>query len=297
MDLSKMDTFSICTAYNWANEFKKHEQETAVSDLEAGKVIICPQLSFNIHSYEKTLFIPYLISKRTKNISFSLKDNCLKGIKTNQHHQTQLKLLLACFSKQASNFMNALFSRYTHSLILGRTSYRPVQIKNRKTSARKDDRLLHIDAFASNPNQGYRIIRLFCNINPYGERRIWRIGENFEAVAQRFLPKINKPFPGSAKFLHWLGITKSIRTYYDHIMLKIHDNMKLDALYQKQVNYKELSFPPGTSWIASTDQVSHAAISGQYLLEQTFYLPTAAMENPKTAPLHILEKLAGHHLI
>lgn len=60
--------------------------------------------------------------------------------------------------------------------------------------------------------------------------------------------------------------------------------MKLDIHYQKHVKYKEISFPPGTSWIVSTDQVSHAAISEQYVLEQTFYLPTTAMANPKEAP-------------
>ncbi|OJA00949.1 hypothetical protein BEV13_01695 [Rickettsiella grylli] len=80
-------------------------------------------------------------------------------------------------------------------------------------------------------------------------------------------------------------------------MLKIHDTMKLDTIYQKKVNYKELRFPPDTTWIASTDQVSHAVISGQYLLEQSFYLPIKAMANPQRAPLHILEKLVGRHLI
>jgi hypothetical protein len=292
-----MDIFSICTAATWDTEFKKHEQETALSDLESGKIIYCPQLSFNIDTAERMLFIPYLINKKTKNISFSVKDNRLKGLKADQKHQMHLKTILSRFSQQASCFMNSLFSHYNKSLTIGRTSYRPVQISNRKTSARKDDRRLHVDAFAANPNQGYRIVRLFCNINPYGEHRVWRIGESFEAVAKRFLPKINKPIPGSAKFLYFLGITKSIRTYYDHIMLKIHDGMKLDREYQKQVKYEEISFPPGTSWIVSTDQVSHAAISGQYLLEQTFYLPITAMVNPKAAPLHILEKLAGHCLI
>lgn len=292
-----MDTFSICTVYDWNKKFKKQEQETAISDLESGKIIVCPQLAFNIHAYEKTLFIPYLIKKKTKNIGFHSKNNCLKGIKTDRRHRLQLKALLAHFSKRAHYFMNALFSRYAHSLTLGHTHFHPIQIKNRTISVRRDDRLFHIDAFASNPNQGCRIIRLFCNINPYGERHIWRIGENFEAIAQRFLPKIRKPFPGSAQFLHWLGITKSIRTDYDHIMLKIHDTMKLDTIYQKKVNYKELRFPPDTTWIASTDQVSHAVISGQYLLEQTFYLPIKAMANPQRAPLHILEKLVGRHLI
>ena len=292
-----MDIFSICTAAAWDMEFKQYEQDTALSDLESGKIIFCPQLSFDIDPSERMFFIPYLMNKKTKNISFNLKDNRLKGIKADQKHQMRLKSMLGRFSKQATSFTSSLFSQYTNSLSVGRASYRPVQIRNRKTSARKDDRRLHVDAFAANPNQGYRIVRLFCNINPYGEHRVWRVGENFEEVAQRFLPKINKPFPGSAKFLHWLGITKSIRTHYDHIMLKIHDGMKLDMDYQKQVKYKEISFPPGTSWIVSTDQVSHAAISGQYLLEQTFYLPTTAMANPKMAPLHILERLTGHCLI
>lgn len=292
-----MDIFSICTASAWDMEFKKQEKKTALSDLESGKIIFFPQLSFNIDASERMLFIPYLINKKTKNISFNLKNNRLKGIKADQKHQERLKSMLTRFSKQANYFMNSLFSYYTHALAIGRTSYRPVQIRSRKTSVRKDDRRLHVDAFAASPNQGNRIVRLFCNINPYGEHRVWRVGESFEAVAQRFLPTINKPIPGSAKFLHYLGITKSIRTHYDHIMLKIHDGMKLDTSYQKQVKYKEVSFPPGTSWIVSTDQVSHAAISGQYLLEQTFYLPTTAMENSRTAPLYILEKLAGCCLV
>lgn len=288
---------SICTANNWDMEFKKNEQETAISALESGKIIFCPQLSFNVDPSEQALFIPYLINKKTKNISFNLKENRLKGIKADQKHQKCLKSILTRFSEQSNRFMNALFSHYSNSLNIGRTSYRPVQIRNRKTSARKDDRRLHIDAFAASPNQGNRILRLFSNINPYGKSRVWRIGENFKEVAQRFLPKINKPIPGSAKFLHWLGVTKSIRTHYDHIMLKLHDSMKLDIDYQKQVKYKEISFPPGTSWIVSTDQVSHAAISGQYVLEQTFYLPTMSMANPEEAPLHILENLTGLYLI
>lgn len=297
MDLINMDILSICTATDWDIEFHQHEKQTALYDLEYGKVIFCPQLSFKVDAPERMFFVPYLVNKKTKNISFNLKDNSLKGIKGEQKHQTYLKNMLSRFSRQATCFMNCLFSHYTDALILGRTSYRPVQIRNRKSSARKDDSRLHVDAFAANPNQGRRILRLFSNINPYGEHRVWRIGENFDVVAKRFLPKINKPIPGSAKFLHHLGITKSIRTHYDHIMLKIHDGMKLDREYQKQVKYQEISFPPGTSWVVSTDQVSHAAISGQYILEQTFYLPTTAMVNPETSPLHILENLSGYNLI
>lgn len=297
MRLFNMDYYAIYTADDWNSQFQEHEQKTALTDLEAGKILYCPQLSFKLHLEEQPLFVPYYMSKKTKNISFNLNTDTLSGIQTNQKHQLKLKVMLARFSYQATNFMKSLFPHYAATLNVGRTSYRPVQIKNRKTSPRKDDSRLHVDAFPASPNQGKRILRLFCNINPYGEHRVWRVGEPFPSVAKKFLPKISKPLPGSAKFLYWVGITKSIRTYYDHIMLQIHDRMKLDTDYQKQVEYSELRFPPGSSWIVSTDQVSHAAMSGQYILEQTFYLPVTTMKNPETAPLHILEDLIGHRLI
>jgi hypothetical protein len=52
-----------------------------------------------------------------------------------------------------------------------------------------------------------------------------------------------------------------------------------------------LRFPPGATWVCFTDWVSHAAISGQYALEQTFYVPVGAMKRPRLSPLRVLERL------
>ncbi len=79
-------------------------------------------------------------------------------------------------------------------------------------------------------------------------------------------------------------------------MLHLHDKMKADLRYQVEVPQQEIHFPPGSSWITQTDQVSHAAMSGQYLLEQTFYLPVDAMKNPEHSPLRVLEKLTCRSL-
>lgn len=292
-----MDVFSSYPADHWDKQFKEDEQKAALSDLESGKVLYYPELRFTVHPEEQPLFVPYFVDPNTKNISFNSHTNALHGVHANANYQRLLKSMLSRFSQYAKKFMTAVFPYYSHALLMGRTSYRPVQIKDRKSSIRKDDTRLHVDAFPANPNQGKRILRLFCNVNPYGENRVWRIGEAFPYVANYFLPKISKPFPGSAKFFYWVGVTKSIRTYYDHIMLRIHDLMKRDVDYQKRVNYTEIQFPPDSSWIVSTDQVSHAALSGQYSLEQTFYLPVTAMKNPELAPLAILEDLMGHRLI
>jgi hypothetical protein len=65
--------------------------------------------------------------------------------------------------------------------------------------------------------------------------------------------------------------------------------MKLDDKYQEQVSKTRFDFPAQSSWIVFTDQVSHAALSGQYLLEQTFYLPVEHMNEPALSPQHVLE--------
>ena len=293
-----MDIISICTIDTWTDRLSPLETNATLAKLESGNIIFCPQLKFNLQEEEeRSFFEPHHLKRKTKNISFNVCSKQLKGLHSKFQQQSRLKSSLARFARDASTLMSKLFPHYAIELANGQTSYYPVQIKNQTLSPLKDDSRLHIDAFPTNPIQGKRIFRLFCNINPFGQPRVWRIGEQFIDLAQRFLPKIAKPIPGSAKALYWAGITKGIRTDYDHIMLAINHQMKLDNDYQNQVKSKELAFPAGTSWIVATDALSHAVISGQYILEQTFLLPTTAMQDQTQAPLRILENLMGRTLI
>ena len=43
-----------------------------------------------------------------------------------------------------------------------------------------------------------------------------------------------------------------------------------------------------------TDGVPHAAMSGQFALEQTFIIPVDALVSPATAPLRVLESATGN---
>jgi hypothetical protein len=79
-------------------------------------------------------------------------------------------------------------------------------------------------------------------------------------------------------------------------MLGIHDRMKADQSYQSQVSQTQLAIPPGATWACFTDSVSHAALSGQFAFEQTFYLPVSAMKDPERSPLRVLERLVGRTL-
>jgi hypothetical protein len=80
-------------------------------------------------------------------------------------------------------------------------------------------------------------------------------------------------------------------------MLSLHDGAKLDSAYQKQSVQFEVPFTPGSTWLCFTDQVMHAALSGQYVLEQTFHLACEAMQSPQLSPLKIMERLKGHALV
>jgi 3-deoxy-D-manno-oct-2-ulosonic acid (Kdo) hydroxylase len=292
-----MDKLSVFTEDDWQSPFTEGMRKIALQQLEKAQVLYFPNLKFQLNSHEEALFSSFVLNKRTKNISFDLKANRLTGLRCPQQVKMLHQSLLFRFAEVASDFIKRLLPDYAPQLILGRTSYRPVQIKDRKSSLRKNDQLLHVDAFPSQPCYGKRILRLFCNINPYQEARVWHIGENFSQIAPRYLAKIMPPLPGSAWILHRLGITKSLRSHYDHFMLSIHDAMKRDAMYQSHSSYLKQKFLSGSTWIAATDQIAHAAISGQYALEQTFYLPTSAMQNTRHAPLTILENLLDYRLV
>ena len=115
-------------------------------------------------------------------------------------------------------------------------------------------------------------------------------------MAAHFLPSAARPVPGAAFAMKTLGITKGVRTEYDHYMLQLHDGAKLDTRYQENCSRTPVSLPAGATWFVYTDLVSHAVLSGQYVLEQTVHVPVAAMQDPALSPLRMLEKAIGRDL-
>ncbi|HEV2365676.1 MAG TPA: Kdo hydroxylase family protein [Caulobacteraceae bacterium] len=204
--------------------------------------------------------------------------------------------LMARYAAWAKALVEELVPAYASALTFGRTSFRWRDAADPPASARKDDRRLHADAFASQPTRGMRILRVFSNINPAGQARVWRIGEPFEAYASRFLPRARGPLPGEAWLLQRLGLTRAPRAPYDFLMLGLHDAAKLDAGYQATAPAREIALPAGSTWICFTDSAVHAAISGRWALEQTFYLPVSALARPELSPLRVLERLTRRAL-
>jgi len=266
-----------------------------IAALESGKVLFFPRLAFSLSRQEQALLRPELLDAGARNISLDAQGR-LKGVAGNDAVQAAIKAMMARFAADARSLVESAFPAYAPHLRAAPTSLRPTQVSSRRQSWRADDRRLHVDAFPSRPNRGERILRVFTNVNPQGEARIWRVGEPFVDAAKRFLPRAKKYSPWQAKVLHTLGITKSLRSEYDHLMLQLHDAMKADEAYQRDAPQVKVAFPPGSCWVCFSDQTLHAAMSGQHMLEQTFHLPVANQYNPGASPLAILGRLAGHPL-
>lgn len=270
--------------------------EAWIAALEAGKVLYFPRLGFDILPEERPLLSPAVLSPKVRNISLDAQGR-LKGVQGDEARQQAVAAMVGRFRAQAQQLIHGLLPHYTPALRLAPTSYRPAQVETRVQSWRADDRRLHVDAFPSRPNYGERILRVFTNANPEGAPRVWRVGEPFEAVARRFLPRA-KPYSRlQARLLRALRVTKSLRSEYDHLMLQLHDGMKADLDYQKNSDQQTVPFPAGSVWVCFSDQTSHAVMAGQYMLEQTLHLPAARQYNPESSPLAILSRLTGRQLV
>jgi hypothetical protein len=266
-----------------------------IAAVEDGKVLYFPALAFELSPDERGLLGPELLAEGVRNISWDGVRG-LKGVAGDEPVQSAVRELVSRFSAQATALVRGLFPAYGPHLRAAPTSLRPMQVSQRKQSVRADDRRLHVDAFPSRPNRGERILRVFANVNPQGEPRVWRVGEPFEDVARHFLPRAKPYSPWQARMLKALHVTKSLRSEYDHLMLQIHDRMKADEAYQRESPQVTMPFPSGSAWVCFSDQTVHAAMSGQHMLEQTFHLPVARQYNREASPLAILGRLAGHPL-
>lgn len=269
-------------------------QQQATTALEEGQILFFPTLTLDSSLLsERKLWSENFLDKTHKNVSYHYTTQQLGKLKKPQPDlevTTLLQSLMNHYAKFAKNLIDQVLPTYSESLIWGRTSFRPAKITRPAKSVRKDDTRLHVDSFSASPVYGKRILRVFTNINPYGEPRVWHVGEPFDCVLKRFANKIPNYNYLLALFLKLVKTTKTLRSPYDHYQIHLHDRMKRDNEYQQTIPKHQIDFPAHSTWIVFTDQTSHAALKGQFLLEQTFYLPVSAMTNPELSPLKQWEK-------
>lgn len=267
-----------------------------VDALESGSVLVFPDLDFPFSPFEERFVERPFADGKAKNVNIRGPGATLRGASGTPEEQEALRQVLIRYRAFAQGLIERHLPAYAGQIALAGTSYRPFDVDRRRLSWRRDDTRLHVDAFPSNPIGEKRILRIFRNVNPNGQPRLWRVGEDFGSMADRFLPRLPGYSPLSARLLAALRITKARRSEYDHLMLHLHDALKQDMAYQAEAPQADVRFLPGQTWVTFSDLVMHGAMGGRYMLEQTAYLPVAAQADPERSPQRILARKLGRAL-
>jgi len=278
---------------SWTGPYDAGLKARAVTALEQGAVLVFPNLVFTLAEAEKSFLDARVSDGKAKNISLDHTTGKMQASSLTGDRAIALAAMMERFGSQATRLVHELLPY--RNVERARTSFRPVQVKDRHYSKISDDRLLHIDAFPSRPMGGRRILRFFANVAPDSARR-WHVGQPFEDFARTFLPKVGPHAPGKSWLYEKLGVTRGRRSLYDELMLSLHDAGKLDSDFQQNSPHQKVEFPPGSCWLVFTDQVLHAALGGEFALEQTFHLDVSEMAVPDRAPIRVLERLSGKPL-
>src|SRR5258708_10384844 len=273
--------------------------------LEQGKVLFFRHVTFEFLEEGRNFL---LSQKQTgsrfhKNISYRPATDALKGIDGGSTDLERLHRVMRSFSSEAARFVAKFLAPYAGKMKADFASFRPIEEQGRDLPLHKRNDLLHVDAFPTRPTRGGRILRVFINVNP-SVPRVWNVGEPFHI----FLPKLMQgqrlapPHRGPAA--QWLahvaaqlGLPVPDRSRYDEFMLYLHDWLKESSDFQKNSPSQEIVFPPGCCWMVYTDGVPHAALSGQFALEQTFIVPPEALVSPQAAPVRVLESATGMRMV
>jgi len=275
--------------------------------LESGNLLFFPENPFPLSPEEREflLGLRQTGARVHKNIAYRPLEDRLTGLDRQEslEHAERLRAILRKFSEDVAQSLRELLPAYAGGLRRDFASFRPLEERGRPLRLRARNDLLHTDAFPTRPTRGDRILRVFTNLNP-NEARVWHTSETFEALAHRFardagLPASHSPLTthhSLLRLVRLLGIPAVGRSPYDQFMLRFHNFLKENQSFQETCPKQRWEFPPGSAWLVFTDMVSHAVLSGQFAVEQTFIVPRAAMVLPHKAPIAILETMCGYPL-
>ncbi|HYV42120.1 MAG TPA: Kdo hydroxylase family protein, partial [Thermoanaerobaculia bacterium] len=274
--------------------------------LEEGNILLFGQTPFKLPEKDRE----FLLRQRQteagyhKNIAYRPGGDRVTGVARQQVEDAkELRRVLRDYSRAVVDFASRLLKPYAGQWRLDYASFRPQEEAGRRLSRHARNDLLHVDSFPTRPTRGDRIFRLFTNINPTVPR-VWRTRETFPELAERFavtsglLRRVSRR--GAGRFVLALlksaGLPVRARPPYDEFMHRFHNFLKDNEAYQDTARAQVVSFSPGATWMVFTDMVTHAVLSGQYALEQTFLIARASLMFPERAPVAVLERLAGRSL-
>jgi hypothetical protein len=311
--MAKTDVTEYRYPQGWNNPARADELSREYCQyLEDGEIVAFDSIPFEFPQADRDFLLSQKQSglKVHKNVSYRPGQDILRGDACETPADNQrLHEIMRRYSDQVTRFLSVFLAPYAPHWTLDFASYRPLEEKGRDLPIHKRNDLMHVDAFPSRPTRGGRILRVFTNINP-SRPRVWETTEKFPLLVKTFaddagLPrfaresgsageKIRKAF---APVMRAVGVKGLDRSAYDRFMLRFHDYLKESSDYQTKWPKIRMEFPAGSTWMVYTDQVPHAALSGQFMTEQTYIIPVKAMVTPDRCPLRVLEAHCGKALV
>jgi hypothetical protein len=275
--------------------------------LERGEVIYFAQCPFPIPQGDdrQFLFEQTLGGRVHKNIAYDPASDQASGYTRHSAAQAErLRGLLAEFAGTATRWLGEQLPGYAARWELDRVSYRPAEEATRVLRLKARNDLMHVDAFPSRPTQGWRILRLFVNLN-LTDPRIWVTSDPFARLLERFGRTVGLPSSQQLSLgnrlrnglLRLFRPNKRPRTVYDSFMLKFHDFLKANEEFQERGPKRHWSFAPGSAWLAITDTCSHAVLRGRYALEHSYFLDPQSLALPDESPAALLARACGRPVL
>jgi 3-deoxy-D-manno-octulosonic acid hydroxylase-like protein len=271
--------------------------------LERGEVIHYPVCPFPLPEGDDRRFLleQRLGSRAHKNISYAPHTGKAGGFLSRSPAQAgRLRDLLAEFSRCVTAWLAEVLPGYSAAWQLDRVSFRPEEEATRRLRLTARNDLLHVDAFPSRPTNGYRILRVFANVNPT-EPRVWVTSDPFAKLFARYGREVGLPGEAGPGWVNRLrsGVAglfrpgRPRRSPYDEFMLRFHNFLKANEAFQEGCPKRFWHFPPGSAWLAMTDTASHAALRGRFALEHSYFITPQSLALPAESPPALLERTCG----
>jgi hypothetical protein len=240
----------------------------------------------------------------TKNVSYHPESDHVHGIQDNGPLRALAYKTLKTHSERVVGFLKQVIPDLTAGWTIGTSSFRPIQEQGRNLKPHASNELVHVDAGAYGATNGDRILRFFVNVNPI-EDRVWATKGTFPFLFDRYgadagvagkhdLDKtvLDRLRGGALRGLAKAGVKEAMvvdSSPYDRLMRRFHNYMKDSAEFQTRTDDREeMRFAPYSAWMVFTDTASHASLSGQHALVNTFLIRLAACRLPALAPINIL---------
>jgi hypothetical protein len=280
----------------------------AAQRLERGEILYYPGSPFPMPSDDDRAFLATQQQGGAvhKNISYDPLADRVHGCKqSTPEHADRLHQVLGNFASSVMRWLELQLPRYSRHWERDRVSYRGLEEATRQLRLTARNDLLHVDAFPTRPSNGWRILRVFLNVN-FTEPRVWVTSDPFSRLLERYGHQVGLPSRGFSlsRVLRKLRDVPQLfrpsrrpRSEYDAFMLRFHHFLKGNEEFQERTPKRLWSFPPGSVWLAMTDTASHAVLRGRHALEHSFFIAPQSLALPDESPASLLAQKCGFKVL